>query len=80
MGTRSSSSLIEHLAGLVLSVDADATGVGELERALAELVESLQGSPSPQLQLATETLRQLKSSAPGDAIKLVSDAVVALQK
>jgi len=80
MGTRSSASLIEHLAGLVLSVDADATGVGELERALAELVESLQGSASPQLQLATETLRQLKSSAPGDAIKLVSDAVVALQK
>lgn len=80
MGTRSPAALIEHLAGLVLSVDADATGVAELERALAELVESLQGVPSPQLELATRVHRQLQTAAPGDVIKLVSDAVVALQK
>ncbi|MBL8935808.1 MAG: chemotaxis protein CheA [Archangium sp.] len=82
MGTRSPSALIEHLAGLVLSVDADATGVLELERGLGELVEALQGAPSAQLDVATQTRQRLQAvqGSPADAIKLVSDAVVALQR
>lgn len=82
MGTRSSASLIEHLAGLVLSVDADATGVLELERTLGELIDALQGAPSAQLELATQTRQRLEAmrGAPADVIKLVSDAVVVLQQ
>lgn len=80
MGTRSPAALIEHLAGLVLSVDADATGVAELDRGLAELIDSLQGAPSAQLDLSLETRRRLASAQPLDAIKLVSDAVVVLQQ
>ena len=81
MGTSSPTALVEQLAGLVLSVDADEAGFTALTSALLELKEALPGGDA--LETVTKTLLNvgdLKAIAPREALKAVSDATTLLQK
>jgi len=83
METSGPAGLIEQLAGLVLSVDADEAGLV----ALMELLTQLEAALAPSGGDAHETVKkvrlvvfELRAIAPREALKAVSDAITTLQQ
>ncbi len=83
MGTTSPAQLVEQLAGLVLSVDADEAGLTSAYSALGELEEELAADAGEAFAVVKKAIRavsDLRAIAPKEALKAVSDAAMRLQK
>lgn len=83
MAPSGTSSLVEQLAGLVLSVDADETGVASVLVAFEALEHELTQPGGDALETAQETLatvKELKSVSPAEALKAASAGIATIQK
>ncbi len=83
MGPSSPEALVEQLASLVMSIDADEAGLTSAAAALTELTEALRPSGGAALETAQQalgSLTDLRGFAPREALKAVSDAVTLIQK
>ncbi len=82
MSVPKSTALLEQLASLVLSVDADEAGLESLLHALIELYDALEPLGGPALETVSKAITQLKELrgiAPREVLQLVSAAAVSLQ-
>jgi len=83
METSGPAGLVEQLAGLVLSVDADEAGLVAVSAVLIELereLASVGGEVHETTRKALTMVSELRGIAPREALKVVSDTVTALQQ
>ncbi len=82
MSVSKPTALLEQLASLVLSVDADEAGLESLLQVLTELSEALEPVGGPALDTVSKAithLHELRAIAPREVLQLVSAAAVSLQ-
>ncbi|MDP2274656.1 MAG: chemotaxis protein CheA [Archangium sp.] len=82
MSVPNPTALLEQLASLVLSVDADEAGLDSLLHALTELYDALEPVGGPALDTASKAIthfKELRAIAPREVLQLVSAAAVSLQ-
>lgn len=81
MENKSQAALVEQLAGLVLSVEADEAGFTALSAVLVELDRALEaGELKDTVRQVSSRLGELRAREPQEALKVASDGAVALQR